>query len=293
MKLDGKITHLVEVKAIGFALKERHLKQALGYASNEGVEWLVLTNGVTWQLYSVLFAKPIDKTLVAELDLLALDPKDDQQIERLYAFSKEGCQKGAHVKLRDLQEALSRHLVAALLLQNRKVLLGLRREVRKVIGIRVEPRELRQVLRSEVIKRDILDDPAYEAALGKVRRGQAEHVPGGKSDAGGTADVPSGRSVTLAQLIEAGFVATPLSLHRRYKGATYEATLRPDAMIEWEGRTYDNPSKVASAVRERVMGRPMATNGWSFWRFQDATGKSVTLHDARKRYGAGSAASAG
>jgi hypothetical protein len=53
---------LCEVKAIGTKLDERHVKQAIDYAANQGCEWVILTNAVDWQLYHVIFGKPIDFT---------------------------------------------------------------------------------------------------------------------------------------------------------------------------------------------------------------------------------------
>jgi Type I restriction enzyme R protein N terminus (HSDR_N) len=44
-KIDGTIQALVEVKAIGLELKDAHVKQAVDYAANQGVDWVVLTNG--------------------------------------------------------------------------------------------------------------------------------------------------------------------------------------------------------------------------------------------------------
>ena len=46
IKLDGQLALLVEVKSIGIDLKERHVKQAVDYAANQGTEWVALTNGV-------------------------------------------------------------------------------------------------------------------------------------------------------------------------------------------------------------------------------------------------------
>lgn len=74
IKIDEKLVELVEVKAIGITLNDRHLKQAVDYAANQGIEWVVLTNAVVWRLYNVLFAKPIDKRLVAEIDITTCDP---------------------------------------------------------------------------------------------------------------------------------------------------------------------------------------------------------------------------
>lgn len=48
IKLEGKLQMLVEVKAIGLDLKDAHLKQAVDYAANQGVEWVILTNGAVW-----------------------------------------------------------------------------------------------------------------------------------------------------------------------------------------------------------------------------------------------------
>ena len=39
VRLDDKLVQLVEVKAVGSALDDRHVKQAVDYASNQGVEW--------------------------------------------------------------------------------------------------------------------------------------------------------------------------------------------------------------------------------------------------------------
>src|SRR4051794_37727228 len=44
--LDGTVQALIEVKAIGLELKDPHVKQAVDYAANKGVDWVILTNGV-------------------------------------------------------------------------------------------------------------------------------------------------------------------------------------------------------------------------------------------------------
>lgn len=59
IKVEGNLQMLIEVKAIGTDLKEPHVKQAIDYAANQGVEWVVLTNGLVWRVYKVTFGKPI------------------------------------------------------------------------------------------------------------------------------------------------------------------------------------------------------------------------------------------
>ena len=89
-KLDGTLQTLIEVKAVGLELKDSHVKQAVDYATNQGVDWVVLTNGVCWRVYKVIFAKPIDQELVIEINFCALDPKNPADLESLYLWCKEG-----------------------------------------------------------------------------------------------------------------------------------------------------------------------------------------------------------
>ena len=42
IKLDGKLRLLLEVKSIGLQLNEKHIKQAVDYAANQGLDWLCL-----------------------------------------------------------------------------------------------------------------------------------------------------------------------------------------------------------------------------------------------------------
>jgi hypothetical protein len=51
IKIEDKSIALVEVKSAGTALEDRHVKQAIDYAANEGLEWVMLTNASVWRLY--------------------------------------------------------------------------------------------------------------------------------------------------------------------------------------------------------------------------------------------------
>ena len=170
VKINEKLIELIEVKAVGIRLDDRHLRQVVDYAANQGVEWVILTNAVTWRLYNVVFSKPIDKRLVAELDMSAIDPRRKSDREVLYLFTKEGFQKGVHELARDRQVATSRYLLAALLLHNDNVLRTIKRELRRVVDVKVDEDQIAKVLREEVIKRDTLEDPKAERAVKRVNR---------------------------------------------------------------------------------------------------------------------------
>src|SRR3984957_19977556 len=115
---DNKPRFLVEVKAVGIDLKDSYIKQAVDYAANKGVEWVVLTNGVLWRIYRVVFAKPIDKVLVCELNALEANCKGPECIEcfgnlSFEAFSKDTLSDWFHEK-----QITSKFAVAALLLSD-------------------------------------------------------------------------------------------------------------------------------------------------------------------------------
>ena len=50
-----KIKLLIEVKAVSVALKESHVKQAIDYGANAGVNWVILTNAERWMVFCIKF----------------------------------------------------------------------------------------------------------------------------------------------------------------------------------------------------------------------------------------------
>jgi hypothetical protein len=173
IKLDGKARLLLEVKAIGLTLTERHTKQAVDYAANQGIEWVILTNGIHWILYQVLFKKPIEQHIVVELDLLSMNPRTECDMEKLYLLTREGIVKGAIKDYQERKDATSRYVLSAILLNSEAVLSGIRREVRRLTDVMVDSDVIAQVLRDEVIKREALEGSrAEEAHRRAVRRGE-------------------------------------------------------------------------------------------------------------------------
>ena len=69
IQLKGVRHFLVEVKALGINLSEKHLRQAINYGANEGIEWALLTNGKQFDFYKILFEKPISERKVFSVDL--------------------------------------------------------------------------------------------------------------------------------------------------------------------------------------------------------------------------------
>jgi hypothetical protein len=164
VKLEGSLVVLIEVKAIGLDLKDNHIKQAVDYAANQGCEWVGLTNGAIWHVYKVVFSKPIQHELVLEFDLRNLNPRKDEDVERVYLVSREGWQKSRLDDYATQQQALSRFSIAAVVLGD-AVLQVVRREIRRMSpDAKVEVDDIEQVLTQEVIKRDVIEGEKAEAA---------------------------------------------------------------------------------------------------------------------------------
>lgn len=157
IKVSGEIKLLIEVKAIGLDLKKNHLKQALDYAANEGIEWIALTNGVVWKIYKVIFAKPIDKELVIEFDFLQISPRAKENLESLFLLTREGRNKLALKKYHKQRQAMNRYTLAALI-QSSPVITTIRRELKKLSPkTKFEPDDIAEILLKEVLKRDLVE----------------------------------------------------------------------------------------------------------------------------------------
>jgi hypothetical protein len=191
VKLENKFVELIEVKAIGIELNDRHVKQAIDYAANQGIEWVILTNAIVWRLYHVIFAKPIDKKLIAEIDLTTIDCRKEEHAEKLFLFTKEGFTRGAPEALRDRQDATSRFLVAALLMHNDNVVGMIRRELRRMVDVNVSEDEILKVLEGEVIKRDALEGPSAEEAATKVNKSEAKKLRSVEKPVSANVDLPT------------------------------------------------------------------------------------------------------
>lgn len=165
VKVGNEVRFLIEAKAIGATLKDNHIKQAIDYGANHGIEWVVLTSGVTWQVYKVHFKQPIDKSLIFEFDALQANPKNPQVVECLGNLSREGFAQSSMASFFQQRQVTSKFSIAAMLLSE-PMLDKLRREIRRVSpGCKVEMDELEAVMRADVLKRDVFDsDEAKQAA---------------------------------------------------------------------------------------------------------------------------------
>lgn len=92
IQLARKKHFVVEVKSIQLDLSEKHLRQSTNYAANEGIDWIILTNGKQVELYKVLFGKPIDARKIFSFDFS--DNDDFRKMpEFLYYLTKKSVER--------------------------------------------------------------------------------------------------------------------------------------------------------------------------------------------------------
>lgn len=170
LKVEDKIQFLIEAKAIGIDLKENHIKQAVDYGANHGVQWVILTNGIAWRVYKIRFEQPINHDLVCSFDFTTLNPRDDKDRELLFTLSKEGLDRSAREQFYDKVQSINRYVIGSLILSE-PVLTAIRRELKKLSdGVRVEMDEVEDLVRAEVLKREVVEGEQAEAAQAKVNK---------------------------------------------------------------------------------------------------------------------------
>lgn len=175
IKMDDQVQILIEVKSIGTTLDERHTKQAVDYAANQGVDWVVLTNGNEWHIYKVIFGKPLTQEVVSTFDILALNTKKASDLEQLWPLCKRGLLRSVLEEYHQQRQATSKYLLAAVVLSD-PVVQRIRTEVRRVSNILISPEELVDALTHNVLKREVTDGDAAKEATKRVRKGQKRTV---------------------------------------------------------------------------------------------------------------------
>ena len=160
IKSSKGIEYLIEVKAIGLELNNRHLKQAVNYASREGIKWVVLTNGMKWELHRVTLEDKVQNEHIFSIDFSEINPKQKDQQELLFLLCKRGIQKDLIGDYYEYRQSVNRYTIGALLLTDSVANL-VRKELRKLKpGIKVEADEINSLIKSEVIKRETLESEA-------------------------------------------------------------------------------------------------------------------------------------
>lgn len=170
LQIEGKLAVLIEVKSINAELKEAYIKQAVDYGANQGIEWVLLTNAQTWQVYRIIFGQPVSHELLMTLDFNLLSAKSADDLETLFLLTREAQGKSLLDEYHEQRQAMSKFSLGAVVLSE-PVLTVIRRELRRMSpDVKIEIEEIERVLSEEVLKREVLEGDRATAAKRKVNK---------------------------------------------------------------------------------------------------------------------------
>ncbi len=170
IKTSKRVEYLIEVKAIGIDLKENHLRQAISYASQEGISWVILTNGIRWEVHRVKVENRVESTNLVSFDFTALNPRKNEDQEILFLLCKRGVQKDIIDEFYEYRQSVNRYTVGAVILSE-PVIEVVRRELRRIKnGLKVTSKEIENLIKEEVFKRDLVENEATKEATKSIRK---------------------------------------------------------------------------------------------------------------------------
>src|ERR1035438_2744059 len=138
---EKKPEFLVEAKAAGVkSLNEKHIEQAYNYASRAPVNWVLLTNGLEWQLYHLAFDEKSGITPVRGFEihyLEDLEARPDFVWDRLSVLTKTNVFANGLETYYELTQLLSPKTIVSTLL-GEEVLRKIRQELDRQGRARLE-----------------------------------------------------------------------------------------------------------------------------------------------------------
>jgi len=156
IRLDDEPKAIIEIKSITTELKENHIRQAVNYAANEGLNWAFLTNARMWQIYRVSVSGKVEAEKFFEFDLLNMS---DTDLENAYFITKHALKNGELDEFWNYKKALDPVKLVGVLLSE-PVIRKLRTEFSKNVDYRVTEEEINDLLVSKIIRPELIKEVA-------------------------------------------------------------------------------------------------------------------------------------
>lgn len=154
VRIAKQLVAFIEVKRCTTRLSPRHLRQVEMYAVNEGVEWIILTNGQVWQVWHLTAGLPVVVDPALEVDLLG-EGGPAHKADTLFYLSKEAFRHHLIDDLWQVKAATSAKSLAAVITSD-AVISQIRKELRRQTGHTADPEELTELIRSNVLRPEAL-----------------------------------------------------------------------------------------------------------------------------------------
>jgi hypothetical protein len=154
VRIAKQLVAFIEVKRCTTRLSARHLRQVEMYAVNEGVEWIILTNGQVWQVWHLTAGLPVLLDLALQVDLLG-EGGPTQKAETLFYLSKEAVKRRAIDELWRVKAATSAKSLGMVITSD-TVMEQIRKELRRQTGHNMDQKELSELIKSSVLRPEAL-----------------------------------------------------------------------------------------------------------------------------------------
>lgn len=141
---------IIEAKRMGMSLRSQQTFQATSYGAHSGIKWVILTNGLVWQLYHISTGNKIETDIVFTIELM--DGLDDEEAYYFYLISKHGMSRKN--LLLNLWQKISTlcydNIVSAILTED--VISKIRMVLTKKTGFKVTDDEVRNVIENNIFQ---------------------------------------------------------------------------------------------------------------------------------------------
>jgi hypothetical protein len=156
VRIDQQLVALIEVKRCTTRLSAKHLRQVEMYAVNEGIEWMILTNGQLWQFWHLTAGLPVAVDLALEVDLLG-EGGASVKADAFFYLAKESFKRRQIDDLWRAKAATSPESLCQVVLSD-PVLDEIRKQLRRSTGHNVAVKDLHELLTSTVLRPDLAAD---------------------------------------------------------------------------------------------------------------------------------------
>jgi predicted type IV restriction endonuclease len=192
VKVDGKVQFFIEVKQAGVVLKEKHVEQASNYAANAGVSWVILSNGIQWNMYHLSFDEGIQIDLVWTVDLSSNDTRDASA--KLGMLHRKNIVKGCLDDCFTKKKVLSpKSIIQAIFHENTLHLIKL--HLKRTSGVKVDEEDIVEHIKNMISKEtwEIIGDVKI------IRKRRSARIRPVSSERAGQVETPTRSDVPPSQ----------------------------------------------------------------------------------------------
>jgi hypothetical protein len=105
-----------------------------------------------------------------------LNTRKQEDLDKILLLCKEGIEKSAMDEFHDHVQSVNRFIISAIV-QSDPVVSVVRRELRKLAdGVRVSEEEIKSILNTEVLKRDVIQGEQAMDAMNRLKKAHKKQV---------------------------------------------------------------------------------------------------------------------